>query len=146
MMRVHMRKNASAVLAVVVLAVLAAPLFAAACGAVPMSREEALPKLRAAIQKNLSSPEEAAENSRLVEKVADDGVLNEMFRHEVEEAIGRGDPCSRHPRCAENGFEANDWFYTVGQQGEGRTGAVPIMILGFDTSGRVVRVWNLRTH
>ncbi len=111
-----------------------------------MSREEALPKLRAAIEKNLSSPEEAAENSRLLEEILDDNVLNEMFRHEVEEAIGRGDPCSRHPRCAENGFESNDWFYHVGQQGEGRTGAVPILIVGFDTSGRVVRTWNLRTH
>jgi hypothetical protein len=117
-----------------------------ACGAAPMSRETALPQLRAAIEKVISSPEESAENSRLVEKILDDTVLHEMFRAELEEAIGRGDPCSRHPRCAEQGFSGDDWFYTVGQMGEGRTGAVPIMIVGFDTSGRVVRTWNLTTH
>jgi hypothetical protein len=111
-----------------------------------MSRETALPQLRAAIEKVISSPEESAENSRLVEKILDDTVLHEMFRAELEEAIGRGDPCSRHPRCAEQGFSGDDWFYTVGQMGEGRTGAVPIMIVGFDTSGRVVRTWNLTTH
>ncbi len=138
-----MRTNAFAVLTA--LSLLATVLLAA-CGAVPMSRDEALPKLRTAIQKNLSTPDEAAENSRLVEKILDDGVLNEMFRHDLEEAIGRGDPCSRHPRCAENGFSDDDWFYTVGQMGEGRTGAVPVLIVGFDTSGRVTRTWNLRTH
>ena len=111
-----------------------------------MSRDEALPQLRAAIEKNVSTPEESQESSRLLEKILDDNVLNEMFRHELEEAIGRGDPCSRHPRCAEHGFSSDDWFYTVGQMGEGRTGALPILIVGFDTSGRVVKTWNLTTH
>lgn len=138
-----MRQPASAIALAFLLAV---SFGLAACGAVPMSREEALPQLRAAIDKSLSTPEDSQENSRLVEKILDDNVLDEMFRHEVEEAIGRGDPCSRHPRCAENGFDDNDWFYTVGQMGEGRTGAVPVLIVGFDTSGRVVRTWNLRTH
>jgi hypothetical protein len=131
---------------VLILALLLSTLELAACGAVPMSRDEAMPQLRAAIEKNISSPEESQANSRLLEDILDDQVLEEMFRHEVEEAIGRGDPCSRHPRCEENGYGPQDWFYTVGQMGEGRSGALPILIIGFDTSGRVVKTWNLRTH
>jgi len=138
-----MRHHTSSITA---LSLSAALLGLAACGAVPMSRDEALPQLRAAIEKNVSTPEESQESSRLLEKILDDNVLNEMFRHELEEAIGRGDPCSRHPRCAEAGFDGDDWFYTVGQMGEGRTGALPILIVGFDTSGRVVKTWNLTTH
>lgn len=117
----------------------------AACGAT-MTREEGLPQLRAAIERPISSPEESQENSRLVEAILDNTLLHGMFRAEVEEAIGRGDQCSRHPRCAEHGYHGDDWFYTVGQMGEGRTGALPILIVGFDTSGRVTKTWNLRTH
>ncbi|MBW2463482.1 MAG: hypothetical protein JRH11_17660 [Deltaproteobacteria bacterium] len=117
----------------------------AGCGAT-MSREEGLPQLRAAIERDISSPEESQENSRLVEAILDNTLLHGMFRAEVEEAIGRGDQCSRHPRCQEHGYDGNDWFYTVGQMGDGRTGALPILIVGFDTSGRVTKTWNLRTH
>ncbi len=116
-----------------------------ACGA-SMSREEALPKLRHAIESPVSSPEESQESSRLVQSILDQSLLHGMFRQEVIDAIGRGDPCSRHPACAEHDFSGDDFFYTVGVMGEGRTGALPQLIVGFDTSGRVVRTWNLRTH
>ena len=119
---------------------------ALACGGPAMPREEALAKLRTAISDPVSSPEQSQENSRLVETILDDQVLHGMFRAEVEEKIGRGDECSRHPRCQENGFSGDDWFYTVGTMGEGRTGALPELIVGFDTSGRVVKTWNLTTH
>jgi hypothetical protein len=118
---------------------------ALACGPT-MTREEALPRLKQAIASSVSSPEQSQESSRLVEDILEQKILHGMFRHEVEEAIGRGDACSRHPRCAENDFSGDDWFYSVGVMGEGRTGALPILIVGFDTSGRVVRTWNLRTH
>jgi hypothetical protein len=118
----------------------------AACGGPAIPREQAFPRLKAAIEGAVSTPEQSQENSRLVETIIEDDHLMGMFRHEVEEAIGQGEPCSRHPRCAENDFSGDDWFYTVGTMGEGATGALPILIVGFDTSGRVVKVWNLRTH
>lgn len=118
----------------------------AACGGPSIPKEQALPRLRTAITAPVSTPTESQDNSRLVEAVVEDAHLMGMFRHEVEEAIGQGEPCSRHPRCAENGFAPDDWFYTVGTMGEGSTGALPILILGFDTSGRVTKMWNLRTH
>ncbi|MEM9192718.1 MAG: hypothetical protein AAGF12_26325 [Myxococcota bacterium] len=117
-----------------------------ACGGPQVDRGVQLQELRQAIERPVSSPEESGENSRVVEASLEAEVLMEMTRLEVEEAIGRGDPCSRHPRCAEQEFESDDWFYTVGQMGEGRTGALPILIVGFDRTGRVTRVWNLRTH
>lgn len=117
-----------------------------ACGGPTMNREDGLRRLSDAIQAPAGSPEEAQENSRLVEQIVQEGLLEDMTRPEVQEAIGRGDPCSRHPKCAEQEFQGDDWFYTVGQMGEGRAGVLPILIVGFDRSGRVTRVWNLRVH
>lgn len=118
----------------------------AGCGGASVDREAHLRRLSDAIQAPVSSPDEAAENSRLVQQVVEEGLLEEMTRDEVSAAIGRGDDCSRHPRCAENGFEDDDWFYTVGTMGDGSAGVVPILIVGFDRFGKVTRTWNLRVH
>jgi len=119
---------------------------AIACGGTGVAPEEYRRRLREAIDAPVSSPEQSADNSRLVEEALNERALDDMTRDEVEAAIGRGDPCSRHPRCAENGFEDDDWFYAVGQMGEGASGAVPVLIVGFDRTGRVDRSWNLQTH
>ena len=121
-------------------------LVAVGCGGASVNHDESLRRLSDAIQAPVSSPEEAQQNSNLTELVVEEGMLEDMTREEVSERIGRGDDCSRHPRCAENGFEADDWFYTVGQMGEGSAGAMPILIVGFDRFGKVVRTWNLRVH
>lgn len=118
-----------------------------ACGSVPsVPREQSLQELRTAIESRVTSPEASADSSRLVHQIADDDVLQNIRRHELEEAIGRGDTCSRHPRCADQGFDSGDWFYSVGQADEGYAGPVPELIVGFSREGRVDRVWNLRTH
>jgi hypothetical protein len=119
---------------------------AVACGGQSINRDDTLRRLSDAIQAPVSSPEEAAQSSRLVEQVVEEGMLEDMTRQEVSAAIGRGDDCSRHPRCAEAGFEDDDWFYNVGQMGEGATGALPILIVGFDRFGKVTSTWNLRVH
>lgn len=122
-------------------------LLGVACGGAPsVPRAQSLQELRVAIESPVSSPEVSAENSRLVHQLADDDVLQNIRRHELEEAIGRGEVCSRHPRCGEQGFDSNDWFYRVGQPGGGYAGPVPELIVGFSREGRVDRVWNLRTH
>lgn len=116
------------------------------CGGASINRDESLRRLSDAIQAPVSSPEEAQENSKLVEQIVQEGLLEDMTREEVSSAIGRGDDCSRHPRCAENEFEDDDWFYNVGQMGEGSAGMVPALIVGFDRFGKVTRTWNLRVH
>jgi len=114
------------------------------CGTSSVNRQDLLPRLREAIEAPVATEQTNVDNSRLVEEVADGRVLEDMTRVEVEQRIGRGDPCSRHPRCIENGFEDDDWHYTVGEMGEALRDNAPVLIVGFDRSGRVTRVWNLR--
>ena len=103
-------------------------------------------QLQEALRTPVDSSEQSASHSRVVEDAVEAAALEGLRRHEVEEKIGRGDDCSRHPRCGELGFESDDWFYNVGPMGEGYGGPVPVLILGFDREGKVVRAWNLRTH
>lgn len=116
-----------------------------ACGP-SIPPDQLLGSLRSAIAEPVDTPEQAAERSRVVQDAVDGDALHGLQRHEVEEKIGRGDPCSRHPRCGELGFDADDWFYNVGALGEGFAGPVPVLIVGFDHHGTVVRAWNLRLH
>jgi hypothetical protein len=96
----------------------------------------------------VQSRQQRKQHSRLVEKALESDALQGMTRTEVKQTIGRGDPCSRHPRCAEHGFAGDDWFYTVGRMGTqgGDPGPLPLLIVGFDRTGRVNRTWNLRVH
>jgi hypothetical protein len=118
---------------------------ASACGpSIPPA--ETLQSLAAVMNEPVDDADESARFSQKVQSVVENDSLQNMSRQEVEDAIGRGDPCSRHPRCIDNGFDGDDWFYDVGALGEGYPGPVPILIVGFDREGKVVRVWNLRTH
>jgi len=115
------------------------------CGAA-LPPAQRLASLRQALDGDVPSREVSAEHSRVVEATLDDNALNGLRRDEVQEILGRGEPCSRHPRCAQHDFQDNDWFYEVGHSAEGYGSALPLLILGFDRAGRVSRVWNLRTH
>ena len=127
---------------------LAAPLAFAGlgcAGASSQSGAELLSQLSAAMATPVDSIETSHTHSRTTMEVVETGALERMNRVEVQAAIGRGDSCSRHPRCAEEGFSSNDWFYTIGSLGS--TGATaPILIVGFDREGIVDRTWYLRTH
>ena len=119
--------------------------FVAGCGpSIPPA--QTLQSLSEVMNEPVDDADESAQVSRQVQQAVESDALMDMTRPEVEEAIGRGDPCSRHPRCMENDFDGDDWFYDVGALGEGYPGPVPILIEGFDREGKVVRVWNLRTH
>ncbi len=117
-----------------------------ACGGPSIPRERLLANLRDALDEPVEDAEAADRHSRAVQQVVDADALQGLRRFEVQERLGRGDPCSRHPRCAELGFEPDDWFYGVGALGGGYPGPVPSLIVGFDHHGVVVRVWNLRLH
>lgn len=120
-------------------------LFVIACGpSVP--REQLLDDLVSAVSAPVSDADASARHSRIVQAAVDGDALLGMRRFEVEEKLGRGEVCSRHPRCGELGFSSDDWFYHVGAMGEGYGGPVPQLIVGFDREGTADRVWNLRTH
>lgn len=128
------------------LALLILGVVSASCGGTQSSSQEQLTNLRRAMQEEVRSAEDNQAHSRLVENIAENGALIGKTREEVRETIGAGDPCSRHERCQENDFEDNDWFYTVGRSGSGFSGQAPILIVGFDRTGRADRTWNLRVH
>ncbi len=117
----------------------------AACGPT-VPPDQLLNSLRDVMESPVNNGDEAAHTSQVVQDAVDGDALHGLRRHEVEERIGRGDPCSRHPRCGELGFDSDDWFYNVGALGEGFAGPVPVLIVGFDHHGTVVRAWNLRLH
>jgi hypothetical protein len=120
----------------------------AACGAGSSSlpREHWDSRLKAAIRSQVTSREQNLENSRAVERALDEGALKNLMRFEVRAALGSGEPCSAHPECGENGFQSDDWYYTVGSGDEEQVGKRPALIVGFSRHDRVERTWNLRVH
>ena len=116
----------------------------AACGGASRGGTDLLPQLRSAMGQPVDSLEQSKAHSRLVEDALEGNALSGMDRAEVQAAIGRGDECSRHPRCAEQGFQNDDWYYDVGTLGAGGA-QLPVLIVGFDHTGHVTRTWNLRT-
>lgn len=114
------------------------------CAHANASGENELAKLRTAMTSPVSTPEQNTQNSALVEQVAEKDLLQGLTRDEVAQQIGRGDACSRHPMCHEQGFEDEDWYYEVGQMGDGYVRARPVLIVGFDRFGKSTRVYNLR--
>ena len=124
---------------------LAALTAALGCGGAKTDPEQAFRALRASLGEPVSSQQTSEAHSRAVERVVEDALLSDMTRSQVSNAIGEGDTCARHPKCAELGFESDDWFYDVGIMGDAPA-PIPLLIVGFDHSGRVANVWYMRTH
>lgn len=116
-----------------------------ACGGAPVDHSSSHRNIAEILATPVNSKDQSAEHSRKIEKALEAQAFHGMSRLQVEQAIGKGDPCSRHPRCEEQGFNPDDWFYDGGTMGEGSV-QLPSFILGFDHQGRVNATWNLRTH
>jgi hypothetical protein len=123
-------------------------LLLAACGGGSSSlpREHWDSQLKAAIRSQVTSREQNQQNSRAVEQALDQGALKNLMRFEVRAALGQGEPCSAHPECDRNGFQPDDWYYTVGRGDEEQVGKRPVVIVGFSSHDRVERTWNLRVY
>lgn len=118
-----------------------------ACGATSdASRKEWLRRLKDAIHSQVDSRETNQKNSRTVEQALDEEALKNLMRFQVKRALGSGHTCEQHPRCQQLGFQSDDLYYTVGEGDETKIGKRPMLIVGFDHEGNVVRVWNLRVH
>ena len=118
----------------------------AACASGPTA-QETLPKLRTAIDSEVRSPEQNAEHSALVEQVSQAKHLHGLTRVELEEKLGVGEPCSRHPMCTERGFDPSDRFYEVGKPSDAYVVRYrPALIVGFSRFGKVERTFVLRAE
>lgn len=116
----------------------------AACASGPTA-QETLPKLKRAIDSEVQSPEQNAEHSALVEQVSEAKHLHGLTRTELEERLGMGQPCSRHPLCAERGFDPSDRYYEVGKPSKSYVVRYrPALLVGFSRFGKVERTFVLR--
>lgn len=116
----------------------------AAVGCGPgVDRQDTLSRLRDAITEELppGDTDTLGEHNQLVLTVRDGNVLDGMRRHEVEEAIGRGQECADRALCAENGFNPTDWTYEIGRRDGMAWG--PTLIVGFDRQGFVDGIYTL---
>jgi hypothetical protein len=127
--------------------VLVTLIFCAACGSTSdIPQKEWLRRLSDTIHSRVDSREANQRNSRTVEQALDEYALKNLMRFEVKSAIGSGQRCGQHPKCQELGFQSDDLYYTVGEGDETKIGKRPMLIIGFDHEGNVLRVWNLRIH
>jgi hypothetical protein len=108
--------------------------------------QETLPRLRAALDQPVSSAEQNKQNSDLVVRVSEDKHLEGLTRLEVEEKIGKGENCSKHPICKERGFWEDDWYYEIGTEGSTYLRHRPALILGFNRFGKVERTFVLEVR
>jgi hypothetical protein len=118
-----------------------------ACGGT-LSDAEAMQlrqKLRSAMAEDVGTREKRDEQSRLLVDIVAKGALDGLNEPQVREVFGRGKDC-RIPVCQENGFSEKDWYYEVGQATSPDVKQMPLLILGFDPRGRVVKVFAYKTH
>jgi hypothetical protein len=102
-------------------------------------------RLRDAIGTSVDSRAERDEQSRLLADIVATGALDGLNQSELRAALGTGQAC-RTELCDAQGFAASDWFYEIGRAGSPDVKQVPVLIVGFDARGRVVRVFALTTH
>jgi hypothetical protein len=115
----------------------------AACGA-SVDRPATLRRLRAAIDAEIGSATALEDANQLAEDVGRSGVLEGMFQHELQDALGRGRNCGVNALCARHHFRQTDWIYELGHApGDPELPAGPTLIIGFDSTGRVDRTFHL---
>jgi hypothetical protein len=115
----------------------------AACGA-SVDRPGTLRRLRTALDAEVGSPTALEDANQLAEDVGESGVLEGMFQHELQDALGRGTNCGINDLCARHDFRATDWIYELGHApGDPDLPAGPTLIVGFDSTGRVERTFYL---
>ncbi len=114
------------------------------CGAA-LSPQRAREELRTLRHAPVSSGEEAAKLSARLDRAVQSGVLDGMRRPQVEQLLGRGEPCSRMPECTRRGLAPNDLYYVFGDA-SGYPGRRPVLLVAFDRFDRVERTWTIRVE
>jgi hypothetical protein len=102
-------------------------------------------RLRDAMNSEVATREQRDDQSRLLADVVATGALDGLSYSELRAAFGPGQAC-RSELCSANGFAVSDWFYDIGRSSSPDVKQVPVLIIGFDSRGRVGRVFTFTTH
>lgn len=102
-------------------------------------------RLRDAMGTSIDSRQQRDEQSRLLADIVATGALDGLNSTQLRAALGPGQAC-RTELCDAQGFKDSDWFYEIGRAGSPDVKQVPVLIVGFDSRGRVARVFTLTTH
>jgi hypothetical protein len=102
-------------------------------------------RLRDAMDAEVATREQRDQQSRLLADVVATGALDDLNYSELRAAFGPGQAC-RSDLCESKGFAESDWFYEIGRSSSEDVEQVPLLIVGFDSRGRVARVFTLTTH
>jgi hypothetical protein len=117
----------------------------ASAGCAAAAPPDTLPRLREAISSPVSTPADNAEHSRLAELASRDKLLQGMTREQVEDTLGKGEPCAQHELCGKKGFDPRDLIYEIGTAGS-YVRYRPALIVGFDDWGKVARTYVLEVR
>jgi hypothetical protein len=102
-------------------------------------------RLRDAMNADVATREQRDQQSRLLADVAASGALDDLTYSDLRAAFGPGQAC-RSDLCESKGFAESDWFYEIGRASSDEVKQVPVLMFGFDSRGRVARVFTLTTH
>lgn len=115
----------------------------AACGARP-DPTVTLSRLRAAIDEPVADDVILENHNQLVEDAVSSGALEGMRQYQLQEQLGRGTECGVRALCADRGFRPTDWTYEIGRDPrDARLPAGPTLLVGFDSSGVIMRTFFL---
>lgn len=103
-------------------------------------------RLKASLAQAVGDEQARDEHSRLLQEVVDMGALADLIMPEVSGLLGRGRACERIPLCKDQGFHGEAWYYEVGVAEAPFVGQLPVLVVVFDSRGRVSRTWTLTTH
>jgi len=117
-----------------------------ACGPPPPSAQETLPRLKNALDEPVSTAEQNKQHSDLAVTISEQKHLHGLTRLELEQKVGKGDMCGKHPICKERGFWDDDWYYEVGTEGSSYVRHRPALIVGFNRFGKVERTFVLEVR
>ena len=117
-----------------------------ACGPAAPGPQETLPRLKNALVEPVSTPEQNKQHSELAVTISEEKHLHGLTRLEVEEKVGKGDLCDKHPICKERGFYEDDWYYEVGTEGSTYVRHRPALMVGFNRFGKVERTFVLEVR
>jgi hypothetical protein len=103
-------------------------------------------RLHAAMFENVATRDQRDRLSRLMMDAVAGADIERMDLTQVQAAFGHGNACQSSSLCAEQGFNDEDVYYTIGVATDASIKQLPTLIIGYDQHAHVKRVYTLHTH